>query len=507
MKKLFITFCFVLIAFPAWATNYYIDLDDVGSGSAGSFADPWSWSDFTGATLNAANDYYFKCGSDITLTSPYTASVNGTSSVNPITLGAYYAASDTIETGTFGQLCGDGNQKPKFVESGNDNEFFIITGQYVELHSLQFSEGSEAIYTRADDVYLRYLYARGAYSFAHVGTTVDSDNVIIEYNDVDLQTASDGENNGDCIRIGLYATNTTVQYNWLAGWDHAGIQHSYSDSNTIQYNYFYNTPYTSESINFNYNADSNVIRFNFIKDAGLIQMYGGNSNEVYGNVITCNWGVSKVNYGAFNVLSLSTYTNNSNKFYNNTIYDADTYSGVRGIKINGLVSGGGTMNNNEFVNNIIHTTEQYCIHYVDDEDLVSGTIFKNNSCYNYGTNEYAYVRDGSTNTYTTASLFNARADASGNRDDDPGLNNVGSDEFWPASSGSNVVGNGYDLGASYDDLLDPDTTDFTATPPSVTTELQPENWIIGAYNYEGADGTSTSNVRGANIQGGCINCP
>ena len=64
-----------------------------------------------------------------------------------------------------------------------------------------------------------------------------------------------------------------------------------------------------------------------------------------------------------------------------------------------------------------------------------------------------------------------------------GLNNVGANEFWPASSGSAVVEAGYNVGSPYDTLL-LETSDFTASPPLVYTEQFGDDYI-GAYGIVG----------------------
>lgn len=48
------------------------------------------------------------------------------------------------------------------------------------------------------------------------------------------------------------------------------------------------------------------------------------------------------------------------------------------------------------------------------------------------------------------------------------------------------MGNIYDLGTSYNNILVPDVIDFTVTLPEVTTEKQPTNWYIGDYVEEGS---------------------
>lgn len=95
------------------------------------------------------------------------------------------------------------------------------------------------------------------------------------------------------------------------------------------------------------------------------------------------------------------------------------------------------------------------------------------------------VNDDGT-LYTTANFSTwTAAGHTNDRSSDPGF--VSTTQLWPDDGTDDVVGNGEDLGSSYDDLLDPDNTDFSASPPSVTTEAQPGAWLIGAYGLTGSE--------------------
>ena len=101
----------------------------------------------------------------------------------------------------------------------------------------------------------------------------------------------------------------------------------------------------------------------------------------------------------------------------------------------------------------------------------------------------------------------AHAGASGNIDGDPGF--VSSSDFSP-DTGSAMIGAGVTLSGApysnggpggtaiplYNEVIDPDQTDFTTTPPTVVTEAQPSSWYIGAYGETG-DVAPTLPIQGA----------
>ena len=147
---------------------------------------------------------------------------------------------------------------------------------------------------------------------------------------------------------------------------------------------------------------------------------------------------------------------------------------------------------NEIYNNVILKVGEYCIRVYDQGNVIGTNYFENNSCYHYQANKYAMVEDLK---YNTAGAFNTRAYAANNRDDDPGLKNPSAGQFWPDSASDNVVGNGKNLGSAYNQILDPDATNFAASPPTVKTKTQPTNWIIGPYALPGGSFSGAATKR------------
>lgn len=90
------------------------------------------------------------------------------------------------------------------------------------------------------------------------------------------------------------------------------------------------------------------------------------------------------------------------------------------------------------------------------------------------------------------------ASASNNKEDtDPGFKS--STELWPHSAsdpmveaGVALIGSPHNTLPMYDQLIDPDTSDFTVFPPVVNTVTQGTNWNIGAYTQAGPGPTDTT---------------
>jgi parallel beta-helix repeat protein len=528
IKRLLYILAILLIAGYAFGADVYID-PDWGGAQSGTFAEPWdSWTDVTGGTgFLAADDYRQKCGTETTAT--LTITTLGASD-NHIIIGAYYDDSGAVhedDSPSFGQLCGNSAQKPILKNTlGSGTIITTAEGgdQYLEVNSIQMQDAIQFVYVRSNYNIIRYCYLYNAYWGIRVGLNTgswDGDYNMIEYNYIDTNVPSKGhEDYWDAISLASSrASYNTIQYNHITEYDHAGVQLTGSDNNLIQYNYIYGGDIAAESECFthNTNADNNVHRFNFCQDAGAgHQIQGGNDNEIYGNVYTCNSADKPdAGTGCFVIQSNagSSITSSNNKIYNNVIYDNDNNANTKGISIYAGAGDGGDVSGNDIYNNIIFKVDQYCIASYDDSpgEVIGTNNFYNNSCYDYGTNQYARVYNNSGDTaYQTASgtaAFNDAAFASGNIDTDPGMEDPASYEFWPASGSSNIVGAGYDLGSVYDDLLDPDTTDFTATPPEVDiTPNQPAAWYIGAYEVSGAaPPAATKQLQGISLQGATIN--
>jgi len=479
-----------------WGATIHID-PTAGPSGDGSFGSPYdSWAD---VTFSADDDYCQKCGT--TWTGALTISATGVSG-NHIKIGAYYddgGATYEWDNPTYGQACGNGAQKPIIQQSsvgtGDVIKTTAGTNQYLELNSLQIKKGQTGVSLNSNHNVVRYCYITDGYWGISVGIpigSIDGDYNLIEYNYIDLKETVDEGSTNDCIRLHRRAQYNTVQYNVLTGFAHGGVYFYAGSNNTIQYNKIYGSGggFEDFAIGTNYEADSNIIRYNYCKDAGqALEIMGGSNNEVYGNVFTCNNVTSPQQYqGIVQVQSMnsSVYPSSYNKIYNNVLYDNDRVSSQYGIFLYSNASNNSLVSGNDFSNNIILKVSGYAIRVYDEGNVIGANTFNNNLCYEYNTNQYAQIE---TSYYSTASEFNSGYEgASDNRDDDPGLSNPANHLFYPDAATDNVVGNGMNLGALFKKILDADLTEFAINPPVVKTVSQPEKWNIGAYALPGVDG-------------------
>jgi len=525
MIKRLLILLILLVAVPCWGANVYIDpLCGTGAphyacGDGTSYTTPEDdWDDLT---VTAGNDYRQLCGTTFT-DKINNITANGTSE-NYIIIGAYYISGGNPvhedDSPTFGQDCGNAVEKPKIDTSGEigkASDTITLTGNYLEVNSLQFYSLNTALYhrdiidNRGDYNIVRYVYIVGGFygvrSYGNYGT--------YEYNYMDgTENDADSDEIGMADPFGFSGSDyCTVQYNVVGNYDHGGVGLHYSDNNTIQYNYFFMGAEGGEDFAWSIagpssvfspgaGSDNNTFQYNYSDNAGKgFQLWAGLGNVINANVFKCNGPVQPGggNGSCIDIYSQSgdPYTGSyitGNYFYNNVVYDSDRVAATHSMRI--YVPAGADASNdisgNFFVNNIFQKTSGNCIFVLDSQGSVVGTNYwYNNSCYDNG-DDYADIAGV---PYSDAEAFNALDFATGNIDTDPGLNDPAGNEFWPASTGSAVYQAGYDVGAPYDTLL-LSTSNFTASPPSVLTD-QFANDYIGAYGLVGA-GTPTYPIQGA----------
>ena len=495
MIKRLLIFLILLIAVPCWGAVYVDPLCDSGAphyacDDGSTYLKPQAaWP--SPPTVDTRQ----LCGTTYT---GVIAASNGS-----ILLGAYNADGSHEDGGneTFGQNCSGGEAKP-IIDNGvtgvtqTGEDAIVITASGVEVNSLAFEENDIHIDVRADDAIVRYTYMKEGNYGIQLGWYADADNFTAEYNYIDLE-ASSPDGGGltiDGIGVGYYAQSGTVQYNYITGFDHDGINLHSCDNIVIQYNKIEagvneeeDICISSNSITSSFNApDSNVIRYNYCKNAGLgMQIWGMVDNEIYANVFTCDGDEQpSTNTACIKIYSDSDSAYDGaqvtgNKFYNNVVYDNDNYTDGYGFQI---VVGAGTnasnsVANNWFVNNVIEKINDYCFRVVDNADIVGTNYFYNNICYDRDGGSYSDI-EGDPDI--TADDFNTGIEsASGNLGTNPSLSNPAGGEFWPDSSSDPVVGTGYTLSSPYNQLL-VYTSDFTASPPVVNLQTQEDN-NIGAY--------------------------
>lgn len=490
----------------------------------GTFEHPYKyWSE---VTFDGTKDYRQKCGTshngvigNIT--------VNG-SAVNNLIVGAYYddggSPAHEDDDPSFGNLCGNGAEKPIITTSFGDANVMINSAnggdQYLDVNSIQFKDVGTVSYLKSNYNRFRYCYVYHAAWGVRVGLSYDGDYNTLEYNFMDLATAvgqDEVNTTYDCIGLGVQAQNNTVQHNHFTGYDHGGVFLINGDSNVIQDNYFYSSGANAEDCGVGTNAisDNNIIRRNRFLDVNVaVLLQGGTGNEVYyNNMSNPTRGIGPSTPSAQGLIQIQANDNGShpssgNLIYNNTLYDNKIHPTSRGILFYALGDNTSVVEDNVIKNNIIHTVGGYAIEALDDSTvggLVGSQTYENNIGYAYGTNKYAYILGSD---YSTATLFNARGDAADNYDSDPQLTDPANGMFAPVANAF-CLGKGQEITVGvdddFDDALDPELTGLTASPPvSSTIDQDVSGWNIGSYakahtNYY-IDPDWTGNTRGTFVE-------
>jgi len=550
IKKLLYIILFCLLAVSAFGADYYID-PSLGGGTETGLSPANAYHSWTDATISAGNDYRQLCGTTETLGATLTITADGTSG-DHIILGAYNA-DDSHEDGgneTFGTLCSGGLAKPEIRMTATATEDIIATenvnsSQFLEFNSIKLTHagtiqtGDTGMYINSNYNVVRYCYLYNIEYGVRIGHITSAsngggNNNTIEYNFFDHNdTTNEDGIEGDSVNLHIYADDNLVQYNHMTGTDHGGVAIQTGDDNIIQYNYIYSTNgHEDFGVAWDYwtgsKATGNVVRFNWIEDyEHAIQPGGGDNNEVYGNVLICTDNLpNSEGHGCIqfvsNLASSLSGTTNS-KFYNNVLYGYDSsvthHNGIYFVSV-GSVAVGDDIDENYIFNNIILNFGENCIREYDLNGVITvDNYFYNNICYGWNQDDagegYAEWPYG-THRASAAAFDAGTANADNNLDTNPGVNNAAAHQFWPASAGSNIVGNGcdannvasdcYDAGGESENILDPDTTDLTASPPTVALETQPTgSWYIGAYDEESGAGPASGDNTGLSITGGSIN--
>lgn len=512
------------------AANYYIDPlcgtgghQSCGDGTAITTPEN-SWGDLT---ITAGNDYRQLCGT--TYTGTVTITNSGTSG-DYIIIGAYESDGDFEDSHpSYGQYCQDGTtEKPIITDSDFVGSTFDIDASYIQVDSLQIKKGERSIWLDGNYNKIQYCRIGWGYFGVQIGNSSASTDNYIGYNYV---YSDQGDPNTDGIKMSAGSDNTTVEYNVVDGWSHAGIQMSTGsvtrpENNEIRFNAIYAfDDLMDHSIEIN--GDNNSAHHNYLEDGGDIRISAGDGNVIAYNVVNGRSDTVELHATIIGIQAVygdqggePTIDVTNSKIYGNVIYDTGTGDSKAGIGIISIAATTGVVENSLFANNvIIGPLVNEPVRVVDASNTIESNtadpdcnIFANNIAYGYDDSNYARIE---SNYYSSASNFNTNYDkAFSNLDTDPGLSNPSSGEFWPDDSGDDVVGNGcdmndsgadcYDVGYSADETLLSYTTDFTASPPSVDTEEQPASWYIGAYGLPGS-APSTPNIRGMQLNSISLN--
>lgn len=275
----------------------------------------------------------------------------------------------------------------------------------------------------------------------------------------------------------------------------------------IEYNEIYNTDedhaiYFYDSTTPSVQSDDNVVQYNYIHDIDVsgVQFNGDGDTRFTGNIVRYNW-FEDVRWADVNDLSCDGLLIYGNIIVKN---DASLYVGI-------IVDGDGvgvSAQNCKIYNNTIYGDYEYMIALgIDDDgdiDSIKNNIFYNTraagifiyrnsasdvviSCdYNqfYNSSDFTnawYWGGGTDTTPDSLSAWNTETSFDGNSDDsDPLLSNPTTSLTLQATSPCINVGE--DLGATYDDALDP-TSSWPDSVFLVDQDGHGSGWEMGAYVF------------------------
>jgi hypothetical protein len=305
--------------------------------------------------------------------------------------------------------------------------------------------------------------------------TVDS--CTVHYNGDSGIQASGGSSTGWLIK------RNDVRYN---GWNDdrnvytAGINATSSNGHTIEHNYVIDN--WRSGIWLDVNVTNVTIQYNFCKDntgwanaVGIHVEAGCSNNKVLYNVVR----------GSINSQIKVTENSGGNGCNNNLIYGNTCYADGKQY---GLVCLGpdeaNTYSNNIIKNNIVTGTfSQNLVRIgpggaINDGTYGSGNVYENNC---FGPEAANFLRWNVTSYSTYDAWLAASSQTDNNVEADPAHTNIGADDFTLGGA-SPCINTGVDLGATYDDALDPSTS----WPSGVVTADQDSHgagWEVGAYVY------------------------
>jgi len=183
-----------------------------------------------------------------------------------------------------------------------------------------------------------------------------------------------------------------------------------------------------------------------------------------------------------------------NKVYNNTVY-----GGTRALQCTGGSIADGAVGN-EFKNNI-GAGFQYRFLYAYGGGENDGTNgYDNVYESNCGVEAANFITWGGSSYSTWDTWLAASSQADNNVESDPQLKAVGSDKYY-LTSGSPCIDSGTNLGATYDDCLDPRSGAAAWANGAVATLDQDDwgsGWDVGAYVYDGLSAAGAVTVTGYN---------
>jgi len=484
MKKKIVLIIFFALSMPSilWAATYYVrpisgeyGAEDGSSYAAAfdGFADAW-------ATIgNGANTLYV-CGTHSEQLAP---DANGTDDSNRLQI-----VSCTVANGA-------SDEDPGIIDGvASATGAVYVTTDYVTVDGLTIVNADNSGLRINSGDYVTVKNCDITYSGGGIYIYNGSTGWIIEYNNISLNDTNgflvdDGDPGPGIIRYNTFNSNGNVYHSTNC---------DPSDTGKLWYHAVYIGVGTTGETQIYSNQLTNTGCGHGLKIKASVDAWG---NWIEGNA---NYNVLLVENGEkvstqklhHNVIiepeSTGTQWQNGIRFYQESAAEATLYiynnvvylpydASEDGI---GIASGepAGTPQNVYIKNNIIYNAgtsggNSYCI---SGYSAVGTTEIDGNLCYAAQANKYKL--DGTSYT-NLGDWQTAGYDTNGDYGDAL-FNDAGSDEFW-LQNVSPAIDAGLDLGDSYDDALDPDST----WPSSVNTLDQDDYgaaWEIGAYVYEAA---------------------
>lgn len=505
---------FLFLPFHALAGTFYVAQIANGDGLGGSYDNRASVTTHNAGSGNFTTldgDTVYLCDM---ITSRLIVPDSG-SSGNVITYRGDYTghvSNLNIADGNMGHINYTGKDYITFqsINMQNGNFGFVTTGgsQYITIKKCVIHDQTDkAIYFHGTNGENSYITIGGA----------DGDGNIL-YN-VSTTTA------GADIMLS-HVSQFIVSYNIMYGTGSEGVDgvaHEFSQYGVIEYNKIYDHV-REDGIDFKNNSHDIIVRFNDIyghpNQSGITVQLGSYNIYIYGNRITGGkYAGILIQRGIW-----SSHNVENVYIWSNIIYNNSTGAGI-------LVGSSGTsisISNIRIYNNVIANNSGDDYTYTTAGIHIgfgSGHLIKNNIFFdNTGTSgrEYAqvYVASGYTSAVTfqhnqgyytgqTAKVywgssglidFDSAIAGSNNVTGNPGFTNEPGDDYTLLDSSackdtgtdlSNLVGSviiqGTTYNMYYDNCLDPNNTDFTVTPPSVSVldqDLKGTAWEKGAYIFE-----------------------
>jgi len=352
--------------------------------------------------------------------------------------------------------------EPMVINSGADNVTVQnCTFEDVYFTAIQVADGSGSNNLNLSDNVFTRVGMGGIYVYSQNDTGIANGNVCTDMNYQEWAVNANNTTNSDGHCVAIWGSDSwTIHENKVvdfrdafALYGHNATTHT-AANNSIKYNYIQG----SAALKSHYDGGS--------YGKGITIGSTSQPDEHYSNVVAYNI-IDQAHIGMR--INRSNTSGKGNLVYNNTFYDCD-----RGLDLRQEAD------YNVVKNNIFSETDSYHI-YEYSGTTGANLVSDENQFYpdTGGSAAPDFADSGSDkdqlSDWQTSTSQDANSDAG-----DPGLTNPSSGDFTLSSDLE-----GADLGATYDDGLDPINTNWTNTPPTIGTLDQDDYlpWDRGAFIF------------------------